>query len=565
MTTRVSYTGKDLKDMLAAATQWLEKSASDIDALNVFPVPDGDTGTNMLLTMRSTLDEIGRAADSRLGSVATAVSRGSLMGARGNSGVILSQILRGLAEALQRKHAFTGRDVAEGLKEGVGLAYNSIARPVEGTMLTVVRDVAAAAGQASQADHYSLLPVLQAAVSAARDSVARTPDLLPVLRQACVVDAGGQGLYVLLEGMLLFRRGELKSKLSGKPQVILPLETCVPVAPVEEDEKPYGYCTELLVNGEGLSAETIRQKLEKKGESLIVVGDHNAVKVHIHTYRPGDVLNLATRLGTVHDVLIRNMDDQHREYREYLEKRQESRAPAGGSSMRPADRVPRPAGVATLSIAAVAVVSGEGLARVFRSLGAVAIVPGGATMNPSTQQLLEAIEAARSEKVVLLTNNRNVVPAAQQAQTLASKQVVVVPTETVPQGIAALLAFNPEADMEANGEAMEAARSSVKTAALTHAVRPTECCGRRIEQGQAISLVDDALVGAGNTLAEALEQAMAMLDVARAEAITIYSGEGASPAETSLVEAVLRRHAPGAQMELVDGGQPHYPYIISVE
>lgn len=561
MTKVESYTGLDLMDMLAAAKGWLEKSTSDIDALNVFPVPDGDTGTNMLLTLNSTLDEMARCQDHQLNSIAQCMARGSLMGARGNSGVILSQILRGLAQQLGAKETFNGLDIALALGEGAKLAYKSISQPVEGTMLTVIRETATAAQQASNSNHGSLLPVLETAVKAARDSVAKTPSLLPVLRQAGVVDAGGQGLYVLLEGMLLFLRGELESLAGQKPQVILPStgpetnrELPLPIGEVEE-EKPYGYCTEFLMRGQSLSPEAIRKRLDKMGESLMVAGVDNTIKVHIHTYKPGQVLALATRLGTLHDISIRNMDDQHQEY---LKKRQ---------SLRLAQKSqPGIAPTASVPIATIAVVSGEGLARVFWSLGATAIVPGGPTMNPSTQELLQAIEALPSEKVILLPNNKNIIPAAKQAQSLTNKKVIVVPSETIPQGVASLMAFNPEVGIESNTEAMERARGSVKTVSLTYAVRPSpDISGLRIKQGQPIGLIDDKLVAAGKSLPEALEKALSHLDMAQAEAITIYCGQNIQPNESLPIEDIMHRRAPQAQIEVVDGEQPHYPFIISVE
>ncbi|MBF8265118.1 MAG: dihydroxyacetone kinase family protein, partial [Dehalococcoidia bacterium] len=278
--------------MLAAATEWLKKSAGDIDALNVFPVPDGDTGTNMMLTMSSTIEEIARSSDLRLGAVSQSIAHGSLMGARGNSGVILSQILRGLAQGLSGKKTFDSLSFVSGLEEGARFAYKSMSRPVEGTMLTVIRETAIAARDALHSDRQGLIDVLNAAVRAARESVARTPTLLPVLRQVGVVDAGGQGIYVLLDGMLRYLQGEITLKDGEKAQIILPsitLETGkkATIVVVVEPEKPYGYCTEFLIHGQGLSIGKIRERLEAKGESLMVVGDHNTLKVHIHTYKPG--------------------------------------------------------------------------------------------------------------------------------------------------------------------------------------------------------------------------------------------------------------------------------------
>lgn len=559
-TAAVAYDGVDFKRMLSAAAERLASSAADIDALNVFPVPDGDTGTNMLLTLRSTLGEMSRCTNSELSAIVQAMARGSLMGARGNSGVILSQILRGLAAGLDGKKTFTGKEIAAGLEEAVKLAYKSMSRPVEGTMLTVVREMAAAAQRACSANPAGLIPILEAAVEAARDSVARTPALLPILRQACVVDAGGQGLYVILEGMLLFVRGDVWDA-TIKPRVISPSVACEgpraisSVAPREEEaEKPYGYCTEMLIAGQGLHPEEIRGKLEDKGESLIVVGDEKTVKVHIHTYDPGLVLQLGTGLGTLHDILIRNMDDQHQEY---LEKRRTAQL----QIVQPVAEAPSP----LVPFAVVAVASGEGLRRVFQSLGATAVVPGGPTMNPSIEDLLRAVEAVASDKVILLPNNKNIIPAARQLEPLTTKKVVVAPTETIPQGVAALIAVNPELDVDANRQAMEAARASVRTIALTRAVRSSQYRNLQIDEGQAIGLIDDELAAAGRDLVDALGETLGLLDTARAEAVTMYYGENVPETEVQAIESSLRAHMPGAQIEVVDGGQPYYPFIISVE
>ncbi|MBF8266402.1 MAG: hypothetical protein HW384_2266, partial [Dehalococcoidia bacterium] len=470
----------------------------------------------------------------------------------GNSGVILSQILRGLAQGLSGKETFDSLSFVSGLEEGARFAYKSMSRPVEGTMLTVIRETAIAARDALRSDHQGLIDVLNAAVRAARESVSRTPTLLPVLRQVGVVDAGGQGIYVLLDGMLRYLRGEITLKDGDLPSAALETGREETIAVEVEPEKPYGYCTEFLIHGQGLSIEKIRKRLEAKGESLMVVGDLNTLKIHIHTYKPGIVLNLATRLGTLHEIQIHNMDDQYREYKEKLKTRDQEQG-------EPSVFAP------TVPIAIIAVVSGEGLVKVFQSLGIAAIVHGGDTMNPSVQQLAQAIESVPSDNVILLPNNKNIIPAANQVQSLTRKQVVVVSTATIPQGISAVLAFNPEADIQANSQAMQEAKVSVKTVALTYAVRPSECCGQRIEQGQAIGLVDEELVAWDDSLSNALVKSLGFLNIAKAETITIYSGEGVSAVARLPIESILRQQAPDAQVETVEGGQPHYPFIISIE
>jgi hypothetical protein len=536
-----SCTGCELREMFATATAWLEKSAQDIDALNVFPVPDGDTGTNMLLTMHSTMEEAYHTPDESASAVAQAMARGALMGARGNSGVILSQILRGLARGLEGKPAFDGHDLASALVEASALAYKGISQPVEGTMLTVIRECSDAAKQAASADSCDVESILEATVNAAGESVARTPSLLPVLKQAGVVDAGGQGLFVILKGALRFLQGEDEAAVYQKPQII-PSTMPVVLGEAEAKEGPFGYDTEFLVEGEKLNPDKIRKKLEKKGESLIVVGDRNTVKVHIHTHNPGEVISYATREGTLHDIHILNMDDQHQAFKEM----QRTLSP-------------------TISVATIAVVSGDGLAQVFQSLGVTAIVPGGQTMNPSTQELLRAIDGVPAEKAILLPNNPNIVPVAEQARSLAGKEVAVVPTLSIPQGVAALLALNYEADLKTNVVAMEKARRAVTTIEMTRAVKSRQLGRLKIKKKQAIGLIDGELVAAGDDMPHILGEMLPQMHLEGAEVVTLYYGANTNSTEAEEVAGLIRQQAPQAQVEVVNGGQPHHHYIISVE
>ena len=353
-----SLSGQELRDMFMVATDWLEKNASEVDALNVFPVPDGDTGTNMLLTMRSTLEEAYRAPDHSITAIGKAIARGALMGARGNSGVILSQIWHGLALGLEGKDTITGRILADSLLKAASEAYHGIDNPVEGTILTVIKDTAAAADTQACTERSDLISIMEKAVAAARDSVANTPNLLPILMESGVVDAGGQGLYTILEGALHYLKDEADEMRSVKPGIILSNTPIVARTSqmMAADEVPYGYCTEFIIKGQELEPDKFRAKLKKKGESLIVVGDDTAMKVHIHTLNPGGILRMATSLGTLHQVSVRNMDEQ---YQDFLEIQKE--------------RMP------VADIATVAVVSGDGLKDVFTSLGVAVVVPGGRT------------------------------------------------------------------------------------------------------------------------------------------------------------------------------------------
>jgi len=423
------------------------------------------------------------------------------------------------------------------------MAYKGLSNPVEGTILTVIKDVASAAQAQAVSGNSDLLSVMEATVSAASESVANTPSLLPVLREAGVVDAGGQGLYTILEGALHYLKGEIEQMQFRRPQIIVSdIRTAKLPVMVTEEEEPYGYCTEFMLKGQEFDPEKIRQRLVKKGESLIVVGDGSTVRIHIHTLDPGNIIRYATSLGTLHQVSIRNMDEQHQDYLEM----QKARMPA-------------------VDTAIVAVVAGDGLCDVFTSLGVTAIVPGGQTMNPSTKELLQAVELVASDKVIILPNNKNIVLTAEQVQSLTDKQVKVVPTETVPRGIAALLAFDYEADLETNAEIMEKAKSVVKTIEITRAIRSAQLDGLKIRKKQVIGLLDGDLLAAGNNAIDVLNKILAKLDLKKTEIITIYYGADAESAEAEQVCNSLREQYPHLQVEVVRGGQPHYDYIVSVE
>ncbi|MFC1908518.1 DAK2 domain-containing protein [Chloroflexota bacterium] len=544
MKKRSSIGGQDLREMFAEATTWLEKNSAEIDALNVFPVPDGDTGTNMLLTMRSTLEEAYRAPDHSAAGVAQAMAKGALMGARGNSGVILSQIWRGLAQSLADKESLEAADLADALQVSAEVAYKGMSNPVEGTILTVIREASAAAQEQVSAGNDDLISVMEATVNAAGESVANTPRLLQVLKDAGVVDAGGQGLYTILEGSLRYLSGEAEQAQFKKPQIIvseLGPGTRLPQT-LAAEEIPFGYCTEFLLKGEKLQSDKIRKHLEKEGESLIVVGDDTAVRIHIHTAEPGKVVQYATKLGTIHQASMRNMDEQHQDWIE-LQK----------------DRMP------AADIGIIAVVSGDGLADVFTSLGVALVVPGGQTMNPSTKDILQAVEAVSSEKIIILPNNKNIVMTANQVQSLTTKTVEVVSTETIPQGVAALLAFDYEADLPTNTQIMQKAISATRTIEVTRSVRSTQVGDLKIKKKQPIGLLDGELVVAGNDNSDVIIQTLIRIDLDKAEVITIYYGADIEEDKAEEVSAVIREKCPELQIEVVRGGQPHYDYIISVE
>jgi len=542
-----TLSGSELRAMFATAITWLERHVEAINAINVFPVPDGDTGTNMYLTMRSTLEEAYRADGDGVGAVLAAMSRGALMGARGNSGVILSQIIRGLACAAEEREHLDGRGLAAGLVEAAATAYKAVSQPVEGTMLTVMREAAAAAQGEAQADGRDILAVVASATEAAREAVAKTPTLLPVLAEAGVVDAGGQGLYVMLEGFLRYLKGE--EEIPAGPLVAaeeIERDWLAVTSQVHEvGESLYGYCTEFLVYGRNLRSDDIQRRMGKLGDSVLVVGDESLLRVHVHTDDPGAALSYCTALGSIDQIKVDNIEAQAEEFLA-LHQRQRVAAP-------PVD------------IATVVVVAGDGMERVFQSMGATAIVEGGPTMNPSTRQLLEAIERCPADRVVLVPNDKNIVMAAEQTLSMTRKEVRLVKTTSVPQGVAALLAFSPDEDLEANVEAMEEAKVGVRTVEVTRAIRTTSIGGLRIREGQCIAVVDGELKVARKTPEAAVKAALGHLPMEEVSLITLYYGADTREAGARTLARELRRRHPQHDVEVVYGGQPHYYYIVSAE
>jgi len=528
-----SCSGQDLVEMFGSATVWLERNADHINSLNIFPVPDGDTGINMLLTMRSAVAEASRATEESASAVARAIAHGALMGARGNSGVILSQILRGLAVTLDEKDRLEGGDLVAGLLAGSSLAYKAVSHPVEGTILTVVREASVAAQGASATN--DLCAIMETTASAAKDTVARTPSLLAVLREAGVVDAGGLGLYVIFEGFLRYLRGE-----TDEFEIPAPVSAGQVGASVSAAEQTYGYCTEFIIEGRDLKPNKIREQLEIMGQSVLVVEDENLVRAHVHTFDPGAALSYATSLGTLRQVNVQNIDEQHEEFIAH-------------------ERPPQ------IEIATVAVASGEGMEDVFRSLGVTAVASGGQTMNPSTEELLRAVESVPSDRVILLPNNPNIVLAAKQACVLSAKRVMIVPAETIPQGVAALLAFSNESDLEANVAAMKVAISAVRTVEVTTAVRSAKLGDLAMKDGQAIAFLDGELVRVGDWIPQLVNEVLSQIDLSQCEVVTIYYGADTEGAEADGIAEALRQEYPHLEIEAIHAGQPHYNYIISVE
>ncbi|MCL4297746.1 MAG: DAK2 domain-containing protein [Anaerolineae bacterium] len=543
--------GLGLKAMLRAGGQWLEAHRQIVNSLNVFPVPDGDTGTNMVLTMRSAMAEAETASDNRVETVAAAIAHGALMGARGNSGVILSQFLQGLALSLAGQEKFTGEDLARAVRQGVATAYQSVVNPVEGTILTVAREAAKAVQQRAST-HQDLAVLLADMVAAAKAAEANTPELLPILKEAGVTDSGGQGLVYILEGSLRFLQGEpVEADPTGLAARLLP-------STLTTEETPYGYDVQFLIQGERLNVEEIRAQVDRLGWSTLVVGNERTVKVHVHVQDPGIPLSYGASLGTLIDVVVENMEVQAKKF---VQEQGGTHVPPLSLPSQLTDRLRD----SMTTIGTVCVAPSQGLAHILQSLGANQIVLGGQTMNPSPQELLEAVAKIHGPDVLILPNNGNVVMAAQQAQKLADKNVRVVPTKTIPQGIAALLSLNYQVDLEANAERMLSAAQQVQTVEITRAVRDTSLSGFNIKSGDVMGLLNDELVSVGQDDDEVTLDVLAKVEAGTHEIITIYFGQECSPAEAGTLAEKIRALYPELEVEVHDGGQPYYHYIISLE
>lgn len=540
--------GQLLKDLVAAGLEWLRTNQEVVNRLNVFPVPDGDTGTNMVLTMQAAWDEIAALGETHFGQMARRVARGALLGARGNSGVILSQLWRGFSHAVGDEAELTAAALVRGLVAARDTAYKGVVRPVEGTILTVAKDVAAAAEEALAQGVSSMIDLLERVVAAAHASVERTPELLPVLQQAGVVDSGGKGLFFILEGMLRFIDGYPLDEAVARPLPLSALNISGAEAMIEPGQD-FEVVVDFIPNGE-LDLRAFYDRLEAMGTSIQVGEGDGMYRMHIHVpldkrYEPIDYI---MTLGTITKVHMENLLAQ-------VEQQD-------GAGHGPAYEL---ANVEPGQIAVVAVAPGPGLARVFASLGAAAIVEGGQTSNPSTQDFLQAIEPLPTDKIILLPNNKNILLAAQQVQELTVRDVRVVPSRTVPQGLAAMLAWEPDGDLEAIAQAMTAALDDVVSGEITVATRDVTLDGVTVRQGQFIGIVDGKLVLAADTLEQALMDLLAHAEAEDAEVITLFRGADLEPAQAHALADQVRERYPDAEVELQDGGQPHYFFIVAVE
>jgi DAK2 domain fusion protein YloV len=528
-----------IRDLSRAALQNLEAHRRRIDDLNVYPVPDGDTGTNLVLTLRSVVEALESSSVEGGEAVAKELSRAALLGARGNSGVILSQIVRGFMDELGKSGVVTTPRLRRAFRGASDAAYRAVKRPVEGTMLTVIREMAE---EAEREENRRLPPsdLLAAVLARGEDALSRTPEMLDVLRDAGVVDAGGAGLVEITRGLALAMAGEPLPEAAVEGEA-LGLEA------IHQELSRYRYCTVFVVEGEDLNADSLEAELERIGDSLLVVGDSSALKIHLHTDEPGVALSAATAIGVVEGVEVANMHVQAAQREERLLEGSPAALPA----------------LATLETGLVAVCPGQGNRRLFESMGATRVIEGGQTMNPSAAEILETIEATPADDVLVLPNNENVILAAEQAAGLSAKAVRVVPSRSVQAGLAAMGSYLPTNSPDENERAMLDALSAVVTGEVTIASRAAELDGVKIAKGAYLGLVDGTAVRAGADLADVARAVVeGVLDGERGW-LGILTGEDAPPVEELLAE--LRRSHPHVEFEVHEGGQPHYPLLVVAE
>ncbi|WP_214826982.1 DAK2 domain-containing protein [Exiguobacterium algae] len=552
--------GLALANMIANGAANLSQNADYVDSLNVFPVPDGDTGTNMNLTMTSGAKEVAALNTEDIAEVSSKFARGLLMGARGNSGVILSQLFRGFGKAVEGKTELSTVDFAEALKRGVDTAYKAVMKPVEGTILTVAREAADEALLASESTS-DFNEFMERVVAEAKASLDRTPDLLPVLKEVGVVDSGGQGLLVIYEGFLATLEGkELEKPHAPVMDALIEAEHHAHAAQgfMSTEDIEFGYCTEIMVRFQDeklkdapFNEDAFRNELSELGDSLLVVADEELLKVHVHVETPGEVITKGQRFGELVAVKIENMRQQHSTI---LEEEQGANQHGVAAPAKP--KAP---------FAIVTVAMGEGVSELFRSLGAAHVIEGGQTMNPSTEDIVKAIESANADHVFIFPNNSNIIMAAEQAASVAPCGVSVIPTKTVPQGLAAAIAFNPEADVEMNEQAMNTAANTVKSGQVTYAVRDTSIDGVEIRKDDHMAIAEKKIVASSPSSLEAAKQLVDALVDADDEIITILTGEGSSEADVAELTSYIESVNDEIEIEVHDGKQPLYSYIFSVE
>ena len=544
--------GLVLAEMIDLGSKNLAKNAEKINSLNVFPVPDGDTGTNMNLSMSSGAKETAANVVENIGELGKSFSKGLLMGARGNSGVILSQLFRGMSQYIADKKEIDAKEFAEAIQNGVSIAYKAIIKPVEGTILTVARE-AAEAGLKAAENSDSVVEVMEAIYAESQASLKRTPDLLPILKEVGVVDSGGQGLVCVYQGFVAALKGE---KIEGLESV----ETNVVDMQFEDDHDMdfmspedivYGFCTEFTVRldkeKKEFDEDKFRADMSKFGDSLLVISDSEYVKIHVHTETPGEVFNYGQQYGELIKIKSDNMREQHRE----VLRKQEAKQATAPKELK--------------EQAMISISMGAGLSKVLTSMGVDYIVEGGQTMNPSTEDIMKAIKEVNAKNIFIFPNNKNIQLAAKQAAELAEENVFVIESKTAPQGLAAVMVFNPQAAPEENFANMQEVLSTVSTLEVTHAVRDTNIEGVEIKKDEFMGIKNGKIVVSNLSLNTVLEELLEKSIDEDTEIVTLYLGEESTEEYTDFLEQLIEEKYPDVEVELIESGQPVYPYIIGVE
>ena len=549
--------GHDFYNMVVNASNRLLEESEYVNALNVFPVPDGDTGTNMSATFKAAVKEIEGLNSESIAETSKKLAKGALMGARGNSGVILSQILRGISKGLEGKTEVDTVELAIAFKEGSNAAYKAVMRPTEGTILSVIR---AAAEAAIDTDVKDVVDLMEDIVTEAKIMLDKTPDLLPALKKAKVVDSGGMGLYIILKGMYDALKDDIKAEIKD----IKPASAKMQGAQGTEDiDIKFGYCTEFIILADASKADKFRDEIIPMGDSQVVVGYEDVIKVHIHTNDPGAVLAKAVKLGELSKIKIDNMREEHREV--LLSKEEYKEANVDDSNHFEGEAAIEEVEQEKKKYAFVAVAMGEGITNIFKDLGVDYVIEGGQTMNPSTQDIMECISKLNADHIFVLPNNKNIIMSANQAAEISDKDVKVIPTTTIPQGITCITMFNPEAEVEENIESLKEAMGMVKTGSVTYAVRDTEMDGIEIKEGNMLGLIEGKIKKVGSSYCDVAEEVLSEMIDEESELITILYGSDVTEAEAEKFAEKIEEKYEDLDVQCYRGAQPLYYFLMSVE
>ena len=542
--------GKLFDDMIIQGAQNLSNNADLVDSLNVYPVPDGDTGTNMNLTMTSGREEVENNLSKNIGELGKTFSKGLLMGARGNSGVILSQLFRGFCKNIESESEINSKLLAESFQAGVETAYKAVMKPVEGTILTVAKDAAQAAIEKAN-NTEDCIELMEYIIVKANESLENTPNLLAVLKEVGVVDSGGKGLLCVYEGFLKALKGEkVEAKVAkiDKDEFVHDEHDFHGV--INTEDIIYGYCTEMMVrfgkNKKAFDEQEFRQDMSQFGDSLLVINDEEIVKVHVHTEYPGKVFNYGQQYGELIKLKVENMREQHREV---IRKEQHTAKPK----------------METVETAIITISMGEGISEIFKSMGATHIISGGQTMNPSTEDIVKVIEQSKCKRAIILPNNKNILMASEQAASIVDAEAVVIPTKSIPQGISALFQYDVDATLEENKAQMADSVNNVKSGSLTYAVRDTKIDGVEIKKDAFMGLIEDKIVSSQSDQLTTVTELLNEMLAEDSEILTVIIGQDAEQAVTDNMINWIEEQYPDVEVEVHEGGQPIYQYFFSVE